>query len=1096
MQMQSVTQRMREYHSMKEQNCPASPDPIISPRSFVSQAEFIPRSRPSTQGSDGQEEDLSQMKFHTQAFSVLPVLNAETQTVLSSLPKTEDDNDFATPADAATAVSVNTSLNGSDQASAQRSGVTTNEVEHEKSSPIEMVELGANSLVSQAPSLAEAEEKPPDAPTTEIRKDIETPVSLSELLVRPFGRWQRHVHRGRYIPRSVAKIPKDQQALLESLLANGDSWQPPLVGHPQHPGSVPVTLLEAFSVAADRRVENAAIEQPDESSSESSTLLPRRNTEVETAEPKEDDENEIEGSIVDWSQSQPSQRRHRRSPLSKLDDPPANDSDSSEDLTSSPPIPNRHFTFLPQNTPPPSPRNARQSISRPGTPGRRRLGRDSTNDSVQRHLKGAEIGEKTKSPDTVDSSSVSCRFSVHGHPRRAVAETPPSSRNSQTSSGNGTDPGKRPSVFSQALSDLSAKKIQVKATPFQVDGRKSHTGNANRSIEPHDPTSSVVPGIYTSLSSINKTPMTTTREPAPTSVRNDSPIGSVVDAILRQSAAEVATQNTSTKTPTRERGSDPPPRIAPRSGLLPPENEAARTVEIISQAQNRESPLAAGPREVHIETAADIVLVRQTSVTSLVPKRKREASEHEGLQKRPRATPQPAIEDPDLLAVQEKVSAHRREHLQAIAKPKAPFRQSSSSSVMEIGNGSGAAMAPPTTGRQPDLFGNSRSAWRLSSTLLTRQSMYSETSNKIRRRDSTSMTMERIDHLFTKYRTTYPDYEGSADEFCRSYYFLQGVLNGEPNKIHSSLLDDAIFHDYHSYQPYREQTGESALSFVQYFNECVDDPTHHKRVIKFPCIEGRSSSNLSRAHPSPKLTPRPQVPTYAASISETVAHPTSSAKEEIDEARQRFLDRLAPPTRSAPDVNGSLSQESIASIEKWREQAAARESPELGSSDIDRIELATTRQEGPVASNAGVASNRQTSALSTRPNPILPPPPRPKSTLTTPKNRTLYISGIPPKSPASAPVVKPSIKSEFDALRPAAKPSAPVSIATSSPRFSQSQSQPRLVGNDTTFVQVTKEYAARYAALHAAKREKAAFESGGVRNAIKGKGIDMSKWRK
>jgi hypothetical protein len=355
--------------------------------------------------------------------------------------------------------------------------------------------------------------------------------------------------------------------------------------------------------------------------------------------------------------------------------------------------------------------------------------------------------------------------------------------------------------------------------------------------------------------------------------------------------------------------------------------------------------------------------------------------------------------------------------------------------------------------------------------------------DKVRLVDSASLhslAAESERELFSKYCAAYPDYEGDADDFLRSYHFIQGVLNDEPNKIHSSLLDDAVFHHYYSYPPYKE-----AMGFIKFFNECVEDPSHHKRIIKLAVAERLPSHNqVRRSTFTANSLPRAQPSSDPRSALASGALPTPLTK--------RKQQQVLVPTNSEPPETAALSQESIDCIEKWRENAAPRVSPELGTTDIDRsLLLPTSDVEKPASFSATPALSSKTRHL---PQPLERPALAP-----TPKPPGSNRKGHSPASTAQAQL-DPSAKSFVRPQPPSSAVKARSATNTAPIAFTSQAAEGERSGKwftetNTAFTHFEKEYVRLYKekkGKDVVTKARSSAPSGGVT----GMGIDIFSWRK
>ena len=1122
----AVAERMAKYHSLKEHNRVASATPDNSPQSIVSQIMFNPQNN-LVITEDVEAENFSQQEFCTQAIPAVPLLWPGKPP---KPPTLRPDPDLAhlLMTGLTTAAPEPAAPDVSNQSSELLPHVHENEGEPEKSSPIEVVELGFHDSVSSKQIETLKDDQITRTLPSLVSSSHLPPVTRAATPDQSFYRWRQHMQGGKYLQRHLAKIPRDQEEFLKSLLDTGDSWQPSLIGQPQRPGEVPLALLKQFCNAADSEAAHPATLESQVQTTTAARDRPSTPLAQDggIAEQNPDDEDDSEAA-VSWAKS-PTQRQQRKFSPSKSVRSSPSDEDGSQDISSSPPITCNSPAALPPSSPPVDLARQSQYVPSPRTPDKQDTVRRSPGDSLH-HIEG----NQEEAENTLESVELGppSHVSPMNPQSTSFTETPRSTRSSRLMMDD--EPVRavpKPATSSQVIRDTSARKIQVKNTPYLS---KDVNLLPRQSREPSDmlePRSSFVPATYTSSfdAAAGSRMRAATRSPVVTKPYHSSRATTSCSGILtgmnpRSRLGKILQRDKSSK-PSREGNLKSRSRgISSSQGT----GEARRTPNVLRRTENERE----GDRQLHVSesgrnkaTTTTVQLEDRTgephelhfsasAATSLKPadveggdttskKRERDgAGTNIQQSKRLRPNPQAMTFDSDLVAVQEKRLADRREVMRAIGKPKNLVHPASSSSVMGADSSSGQREAPSSRSKQPSLPQATINAVQQSSTPITRQSTYSGAWNvhsKARPGDGVSLlspapvTNEQDEHLFARYQAAYPDYEGTLENFDQSCSFIQGVLNSEPNKIHSSLLDDAIFHHFHSYQPYTDRTGSTAMSFVKYFNECVDDPSHHMRVVKTNGLERRGRRIQSESFASHSLIRGPQLPPVARSISETVAHPTPS-KGEIEQARRAFLARKASKPEPQAISNANLSQESIESIERWRENAAARGSPELGSSDIDRRGLEKPDREEPVAVAPSPSSLRHNSSRPARQahSPMLAQSPKPAAPLT--RDRVL-ITTEPQKHP---PPTQTSYKKpqSLAAKATAAPPIITLPIASSS-QVSAMLAPQRLVGTNTAFTEFSRKNAPLYQTQKEnralARDAKAAGRDG---EALGGTGINIFTWR-
>ncbi|KAJ9602395.1 hypothetical protein H2200_013250 [Cladophialophora chaetospira] len=1131
-----IQQRMARYQEIKSHKRTTSssnPTPHDSPGSFASQTAFSPRSTArAVAENEEEEEDNSQGQFCTQTFP--PTLLFPQKPAPLSAPNSDDSSppiDHEQLLQSFSSQKNNPALQkaapGSERCVAPPLSVDPSPVARafmafedgaEKSSPIETTELEAH-IPASAPTFTGIKDGKsltalPESPL----KHPVAPIPNANVPTGPFQRWRQQTHGVCHIPRYVSKIPRDQEDFLKSLLEAGDSWQPPLVGHVPRPGQVPLALLENLCHAADKQAENPAASVSRPESPVNASRAPHIIQQDQSKAPMEaesDDEEATQGE-VEWSQSPPTQQRRQHKLASKdPTDGTASDSEESVDLSPSPPAQGRQLPGVPNSSPPPELVRKRHRLdpisdleteevadkSRSGSQGPTEKGM---------HMDGSLTGDR-------GNRSTSPTSEMRIESTLSVAETPPSAHSSHRSvTDNGTRTARQPVASSQEVRDTSARKVQVKRTPYP--GKAT---NLIRRMREHqkdaEPPSTFVPATYESPASIRVAGVAGLKHAealltvATTSQSNQAEVNDRPHAekpkvnqrdfdsmSIRREASKIAasapvgTQSSVDTharhvvlTTAKEQGLGLQSRVS--GGEESTDGATVRLDEgstrptnncgVFQQPQSTQTPM----KDVEIATAGPSGSAEASALT----KRKREASEGSLSQaKRQRRSHQTPNADPDYLPIYERRRADRRIQMQAIGKPKAQLRQSTSSSMMDLDSSSGMPEPALDIAKRSHLPRTTTEASLHSSTPLTRHSTYGEIWNipeKARHIQSpAAATTDSDEDVFAKYQAAYPDYGGSMGDFLKSYYFIQGVLNEEPNKIHSSLLDDAIYHHFHSYPPYQE-----AMGFIKYFNDCIDDPSHHKRIIKFNAPLKIFSLDLSRRSSGNSSAARQIQPSSGAWYTlANSAHPPPSVKDELEEKRRQFLER----TMAEAPARATLSQESIESIERWREDAAQRGSPELGSSDFDRSLLHTSHRQKSVTVTK-TPGRTSTGGHQPRPEARPTPVPTPKPIVPTLRDRT---------STSTAPIQPPPDASTRPCVGPR-RPSVTIKVEDSEASFSPFAAPRRMfVGTNTAFTEFDK----KYAQTLARKREEAAIaraasvagggEDGGDRT---GMGINIFSWR-
>ncbi|EXJ75681.1 uncharacterized protein A1O5_00188 [Cladophialophora psammophila CBS 110553] len=916
--------------------------------------------------------------------------------------------------------------------------------ENDQSSPVEMTELGTDIPVSPREAGDHSHEEPLKLATkSSPGKRVVVPQS-AEVPPSHFQRWREEAQGGRYIPRHIQHIPREQAKLLKSLLESGNSWQPPLVGRTQRPGEVPLALQVQLYDAADERANNRA-SSPENTEPEASgkDLPPARHEQghdLASSHSNEENASDSEG-LIAWSQSPPTQQRRA--------------------------------VRLPPNSPPPNLERQRQPA---------RITCDGENQESamlsgpdpslagfisQQQVDGVESSSNDRSP------SFPGRISNEGADLSSAAEAPDSAQIPHADPNDKSSSQEEiPSTTTRVSGGSSSEKIQVTRTPYggkgmnlsQLLAAQTASTIPKKRIGDRNPASTFVPGTYNEPSSgeiataattkptrgalsANDISDSTTKEsnqnsPAVANVQSQdceamkSKYGNVN---LGEPSSSVPSANLdiafSGRNGSRKNTQDLPDQqgqgfsgesddLGPQ--LPNPETAGVRVVDAEPCAEGADQTVAEdSPKEERKAAGGSGGKATATSMsearemTSVSAKRKRTDSggsdvpiksqrqvpegmdvgpdcipvlgrqiEHHEHRLRQIAKPQdsmrgpgsPPIEPPPLgsshsallgsdagisesadtpegrwlLALLNMKSRdanntepgeERRQHSPMASRPISEAKVSTAHSLLSsrLDNDGSSDTSEPLPNqrrrsRQPE---STAMAPRQSSTPITRRSAYGGGYNG----DIKAMSDEPdgTDSLFERYRAAYPDYDGKVDDFLNSYCFVKEIWIREPwpKSIHPSHLDDAVFHHYHSYQPYTRGAGTAAMGFVEFFHKFVD-PRHHERIIRPSALETPSSrdATMRRSTRGDILVPQQEQIFDPALVPATKTMKPQTAKETIAEQRRRF-ERLDQAREHA-------IEDCIDSIERWREGAARTASPELGTPDLDRsLSLRTSDKESP-----------------------------------------------------------------------------------------------------------------------------------------------------
>ncbi|KIW84393.1 hypothetical protein Z517_03643 [Fonsecaea pedrosoi CBS 271.37] len=1004
-----VRERISRYWAVKEQNrAPLTPASRGSPDSFKSQIDFNAQVHHVDRKPGGDpEEDVSHQLFCTQVPNAFTYWDRTTQIESTSSnengPATRCDENQSVPPPLSRQGSIGSAY-GSPSKQAQRSApggdrtfatgksitpphesplalpttddpgtelatralsrsthpnspgvqvipvLTTN---YDKSSPVEMSELGGNILGSSRQSADQNHEEIPKLSTksSPLRPNV---VSSAEQPLGHFNRLQEEAQAGRYVPKRIQQIPRQQAQLLASLLESGDCWQPPLVGRPQRPGGVPLDLLVQLSDAADNRASDLGssleIAAPDFSTQGVSAAQDSRDEDLKSGTPSEGNVSDSE-EFADWSQSPPTQlRRVTRLPPNS---PPL-------DLTRQKQRP--HLAGNPNKESPLS--SGQEPFS--NNPADREQGREPQSLSYEH------------SPGSLEASS---HQSVSSRP--SAAEVPQSAQLPQAdpSDKSSYQEGMPPKVVGIRGSSKSDG-IQVARTPYggkgpyfpRLVGAQDDLTIQKKKISDGYPASTFVPRTYDEPSSGEIAAVAVMKpgiEALPADEGSNPTAGSAQNSLIAAycapqvfqatgidhthsrktpiparnvSAEDALSASTSSQKVVRSRlvsvgGQDRAaengfqPSISSDDDGNPPSPAVSASRESISSvsakrkrtdSKGRNSPVKKLRQE---QEAADSDLKNGEIVEKASEDHRQRRGQIDRLEnslRRPASEPRMAAGCDSETLASEQVKQHRLVTLRSTGEPQLLTSRSPRSSRIDTDSPASLVGEAPVHRRQNQRLDSTTLALRRTSTPITRQSAYGgvDEENKSTKADS----------LFVRYRTAYPDYAGSVDDFLNSYCFVKEiwVRMPWPKAIHQSHLDDAVFHHFHSYQPYTRTAGTAAVGFVEFFHG-IEDPSHHQRIIRPWMLEkvpGRGGTPTRSIVGEPSIHERGHLFPTAPVLSTKTAN-LLLAMNELTAVQQGQFQHVA---RGEEEAVASCME----SIERWREDAARTASPELGTPDVDR----------------------------------------------------------------------------------------------------------------------------------------------------------------
>jgi len=834
-------------------------------------------------------------------------------------------------------------------------------------------------LKTETTLLADAQS--PHLSSAEVRLDSDAHVStLPSALVQHFQRWRAESLSGRYIPRYVQKIPRDQRQLLDSRKC----WQPPLVGNDPRPGQIPFPLLQRLASQADNtnpsRIDPQSLREDHAKAISPAT----RRSQINDREPSlpsqilsEDDESE-ELSTSQWPPSSP------RTPF-RLQYPP----DSS-------PLAAVQSVEQSKNTVPRD-EGPLHNHSRPTS-------QDEMNRDHPDHLASLaspspeEFAESSGITD--DGQSDAVRLMHQGRDEESGSdeqslETQPLTECTMTS-------------IDLSTNNLPAQRsIQVKRTPHPNKDVPSGTDEPvlQRSSDqeipnPASPPSSLayVPGTFNSRS----------REVRPSELPHHGEPDDMLrvrclDHEVEQGANSTVDRTTSERALASGQDGHDRQKRAPefdlddRDDTIHSDHCDVQTRLVngrdLGSASGKETaadsdapmqdfnlPIPSGiPRELVTENHVNIrdaqlgpsqhCLTPHTDpewnktcrekdcVTATGPAKKRESPDHDLLSVRAskRAkqdkAPNPATLsiDSDYTPVVEDLRQYPRKTLFPLSKHAAPRRSQLLSRSGSMDNVDPENMDQSRGKSAPHRhYTTSSCRWPSSPIMSTPFDHVVQTRTTARLADRSSedglnVTEDELATTYARFKTTYPDYEAGKHHFSKACILLQR-LQTAGNAPHPFLYDDAIFHHYHSYRRYLFDVAEcsdDALPFPAFYAHHIRKPSHLQGIVTAPFISQLLPQRSPSQHPSVSVDGLRSSFHSQRQLAEhlvTTEHGVSrmQARCPSPERDPAALEGPASAQRTPSYSEADLTHSHQPSVRLWLERAAGAESPELGTPDTGR----------------------------------------------------------------------------------------------------------------------------------------------------------------
>jgi hypothetical protein len=216
-------------------------------------------------------------------------------------------------------------------------------------------------------------------------------------------------------------------------------------------------------------------------------------------------------------------------------------------------------------------------------------------------------------------------------------------------------------------------------------------------------------------------------------------------------------------------------------------------------------------------------------------------------------------------------------------------------------------------------------------------------------KDSITATPRSRQAMFDTYKATYPEYRGNALQFQKACKQIK-ILHRRRKAPHPSLWDDFIFRRHHDYRDYLLEAAEAcedALPYLQYYTEHIEKPSRMQLVVKPSYVlslgKGSSIGPGVKSPPAAEHTNTNVVVDFEHSVA------ASSSASNAQAPRTRLSPAAAFSNRS--DRNDEYetklqdedelqqTQGKDSSVKQWvelqsMEKALGAESPELGFTEI------------------------------------------------------------------------------------------------------------------------------------------------------------------
>ena len=728
------------------------------------------------------------------------------------------------------------------------------------------------------------------------------PASMANSGVR-FARWKSYKS---FLPRYICKIPKEQLEIIES----DDGWRPPLVGRRPLEQNVPKPVWDKAVAAAKitSRI-NRSLASPERehgqenlSSAALQTAKPRPNSPTREAD---DDAEEDSSQPVHWSPTQP---------LNWPASPVRSEASDEGEGNCSPHVASKSaldVDGLPMDSPP----MRRISFEE---------GRDC--EGVKNHLVGEDSAlVPATSPALTQQKQSPVPAQEPTEPNSSDTTKPRDLRAGDTEPAQSllSDSGQETEQNSSLHMDSSTMgEVVVKRTPYPTK-LDEHSQSTSSSTGISRIPASFQPRMIMQKKANERPPAALNLEQTESSFEENSS----EDGELSQ---EVDQPHQATAINARQDARGSPLEVLDPVTLID-RVESVMNVQV-QVKMNQDAP--SGHEEMLVDSHSE-----REHVTRL--KRKSLTNIDSSSGKRLRLMAPPAVpsrqSDQSYRSVEEKARQYRRELMKEVkTRPNEVEDMETSSPVVEAPTGRDCSEVLSQDG--PDSIA---SEGQNHSTPITEQSALSFP--KTRGGTTTSVgTMRTASNdskdIYLIYKAAYPSYGGDSVQFENARQLIR-TLRQAGKAPHPSLWDDFIYrlvHDYKQYVNDAIAAGRSIEPYPMFYEECVEEPTYFKRIVRPTSLDDAGSNNGSARLLGVRSFSEDRVSVQHRSGSVQPRNPAMGGVHDHgsdDHVDDKTVDDVEQPevleTQAFPAEPVDRSQDS--SVRLWLEKAPGAESPDLGT---------------------------------------------------------------------------------------------------------------------------------------------------------------------